>query len=109
MQAFLAGDFSDRAAWSQITVEHAEVSFFFDRLIPWSDDVLLVWICAVGFHVFQRFRDGLARDREAVAVEQAAVEQQLHHRPDSTDADEVGHAVFAEWLQVSEQRHAFTD
>ena len=70
-----------------------------DRIRERTDDVL---VRRVRFHAAQIFRDGLAGDGDAVAVEQAGVEQHLHQRRQPADPREVNHAVFAGRLEVGE-------
>src|SRR5690606_37747602 len=53
--------------------------------------------------------DGLAGDGEAVAVDEAGVEQRLHHHRDTADAVDVVHDVPAEGLEVAQVRDAVGD
>jgi hypothetical protein len=62
------------------------------------DDILALRI----FHAAQVLRDGLAGDGDAVAVQEAGVEQLLHHHLDAADAIEVGRGVLAARHQVAD-------
>ncbi len=104
-QPFLAGDLRDRAFGREVAVEDDEVAVLLiglssGRMISGRPDT-----------VARRrgFRHGLPGDGEAVAVEQAGVEQRLHQRPDAADGDEFGHRIFAAGLEVGEHRHALAD
>ena len=55
--------------------------------------------------VVQVLRHCLAGDGDAVAVQQAGVEQQLHHRRDAAGAVQVDGQVAAAGLQVAQHRH----
>ena len=109
VKTFLAGDFADRTIGCEVASQDAQVGAVFDGLVPGVDDVLLIRKAAVGLYVFERFGDGLAGDGQAVAVQQAAIQQEFHHRADAADADEVVHAVFAEGLYVGKERDALAD
>ena len=109
VEAFLAGDFAHGAAGGEVAVENAEVGIGLDRFVPGTDNVLLVGVRRVRLHILEGFGDGLAGDSEAIAVEEAAVEEHLHHRADAADADKVSHAVFAEWFHVGEEGDAVAD
>ena len=54
-------------------------------------------------------RHRLAGDGEAVAVQQARVEQLLHDHRHAADAVEVGHVELAVRLHVGDVRHARAD
>ena len=105
-QTFLAGDLADCASGSEVAVEDDEVTVLFDRVVERADDLLAL---RIRFHVRQRLGHGFAGDGEAIAVEQAGVEQRLHERADAADGDERAHAVFAAGLEVGEHGHAFAD
>ena len=51
----------------------------------------------------------LAGHGEAVAVQQAGVEQRLHHDRDAADLVDVVHHVAAERLEVGQVRHLVAD
>ena len=53
-----------------------------------------------GFELCEVLGDGLARDGERVAVQQARLEQRLHEHRDAAVAVDVVHDVLAERLQV---------
>ena len=78
-------------------------------LIGSSSGRMMVWPAGYGFTSASVSRHGLAGDGEAVAVEQAGVEQRLHERTDAADGDEFGHEMFAAGLEVGEHGHAFAD
>ena len=91
LQAFLAGDFRDRAVGREVAVKDDEVAVLFDRVRERPNDVLS---CGIRLHL-SRFPPSFAGDGQAVAVQQARVEQHLHQRPDAADRDQFGHRVVA--------------
>jgi len=60
-------------------------------------------------NVVQVLGDGLAGDGERVAVQQARVEQRLHHDRDTAGGVDVGHDVAAERLDVGQMRNLVAD
>jgi hypothetical protein len=53
--------------------------------------------------------DGLAGDGQAMAVQEALIEEHLEQRLEAADTDEVSHVVLAARLEVGEHRHASSD
>ncbi len=105
-QTFLAGDFSDRAFRGKVATKDDEVAVFLDGFVERLNNLLALW---VGLHAAQGFGHGFAGDGEAIAVEQAGVEQRLHERANAADGDERAHAVFAAGLEIRQHGHAFAD
>ena len=104
VQAFLAGDLRDRAVGREVAVQDHEVAVGLDRIR--RADGRSSWPAGYGCTSSEVLGDRLAGDREAIAVQQAFVEQHLHQRPDAADVDQLGHRVFAARPQVGEHRHA---
>ena len=69
----------------------------------------IAWPAGYGFTRFEVLRQGLAGDRQAVAVQQAGAEHALHQRLDAADADQLGHRVLAAGPQVGQHRHPGAD
>ena len=63
----------------------------------------------IRLHIGQVFRQGFAGDGQAIAVQQALVQQRFHQRLDAADFDQFGHQVFAAGFQVGQHRHMFAD
>ena len=72
-------------------------------LRPGADHVLV--LARLVGNVAQVLRDGLAGDRHALAVQQAVVEQHLHHLRDAAGLVQVHRDVAARGLEVAEHRH----
>ena len=104
--AFLAGDLGDGAFGGEVTAQDAQVAVGLDRIGEGADDVLVGGVTA---DVREVLGDGLAGDGHAMAVQEALIEEHLEQRLEATDADKVGHVVFAARLEVGEHRHASAD
>jgi hypothetical protein len=109
IKAFFAGDLADGATGGEVAAEDTEVGVGLDRLVEGANDILLVGVGRVGGDVLEGLGDGLAGDGQAIAVEQPAIEEHFHERANAADADEMGHAVFAERFHVGKERDAGTD
>jgi hypothetical protein len=68
-----------------------------------------VLVRRIGRHVAQVLGDGPPGHRQAIAVEQAGVEQHLHQRRQAADAREVGHAVLSGGPEIGEDRDLLPD
>ena len=71
-----------------------------------ADDVL---VGGVATDVREVLGDGLAGDGQAMAVQEALIEEHLKERLEAADADEMGHVVLAARLEVGEHWHAAAD
>ena len=105
-EAFLAGDLGDCAGGGEIATEDDQVAGFLDGIADGADDGLAL---GVGFYSAQVFRDGLAADGHAIAVEEAGIEQRFHHGDDAADGDELCHEETAAGLEIGEDGDAAAD
>ena len=78
-----------------------------DGVGNWSDHVLTLGWC--GGHIRQQFFEGFAFDRAAIAVQQAGIQQLLHHLRNATGSVQIHRDVSAAGLQVTEHRNALAD
>ena len=106
-EAFLAGDFSDRAFGGEVSIEDHEVAVGFDGVVHRADDGLAFGVA--DFHLAEIFLHGAAGDGHEVAMEQAFLEERLHEREGAADLHEVGHDVFAAGFQIRKHRRACAD
>ncbi len=102
----LAGDLPDAAERREVAVEHHKMAALLDRVVEAVDHILVL---RVRLHVLEIFREGLAGHGQAIAVEQALVEEHLHQRRHAANGHERSHDILAARLQVGQHRHAFTD
>ena len=106
-QSFFAGDFRDRTFGREVAVKNDQVAVFFDRIVERSDDGLAGWIRLP--HLASVSAMVLAGDGQAIAVQQAGVQQHFHQRTNAANRDQFGHEMLAARLQIGQHRHAFAD
>ena len=104
--ALLAGDLRDGAARGEVAVEDRDVTGGLDRLIHRMDHLLARPQPRAGGEVL---RERLAGDRQAVAVEQAPVEQVLHESARASRGMQVLLDEPSAGLEVGEVGHAAGD
>ena len=93
-----AGDFDDGAVWGEVAAEADDAAGGGDGAGDGVDDVLVLGEDGAG----EVFGEGLAGDGDAVAVEEAAVEEGLEDDGDAADAVDVEGDVFSAGLEVGD-------
>ena len=101
----VAGHLDDRAVRGQVAAQDGQAARRAARRVNLRDYGLVVH----HGYAFQVLGHGLAGDRHGVPVEQARVEQPLHHQRDAAVAGQVGHHVAARGLHVGDVGGAGAD
>ena len=105
-QALLACNFCNRALGREISVQDHQVAVFLDRIAQGPHDRLTVRICADAAKILGQRRAGY---REAIAVQQAGIQQGFHQRLDAADRDQLRHRIPAAGPQIRQHGHALAD
>ena len=100
------GDLGHGAFWRQIALQDGQVPLLVHGLFDGVDDAFVGR--GIG-HVFQNLGNGLARDRDAVAMQQARIEQNLHHLWDAASLMQVNGQGFATGFEVAQHRRTLAD
>ncbi len=103
---FQAGDFGHGTFGREVAFEDGQVTLLVHGAVDGVDDALLGRL--VG-HVFEHLGDGLAADGDAVTVQQASVEQDLHDLGNATGFVQVHRQGFAAGLEVAQHGGALAD
>ena len=102
-------DLGHGAFRAQVALQDGQVALCVHRLVDAADHVL-VRAGLIG-HVLQYFGNGLAADGDAVAMQQARVEQHFHHLRNPACAVQIYSQVLAAGLEVAQHgrfdAHAF--
>src|SRR5690606_27258147 len=101
-----AGGLHHGTARCEGALQDRETAGAVDRVVHRPEDLA---VQVGGWHVRQVLRNGASGHREAVAVQQAGVEQRLHHDRDAADTVHVDHDVLPERLDVGQVRHLGAD
>jgi hypothetical protein len=104
--AFLAGDLGDGAGRRQVALQDHQVAVGLDGGVQRPHDRLPL---GVGRDLRQVLGQRPPADRQALAMQQARVQQRLHQGPDAADRDQLGHQVLAARPEVREHRHPLAD
>ncbi|CAB4941863.1 unannotated protein [freshwater metagenome] len=100
------GVLHDGPLWSQRTGEDRDAAIGRQRIAHRAQDLA---IRLRRIDTREILGDGAAGDRQAVPVDQALVEEHLHHDRDAPDSVHVEHHVLTEGLEVGEQGHLGAD
>ena len=100
------GDLSHCPLRREVAVEHHEVAVLLDRVRERPDDFLAV---GIGRHFAQVLRHRLAGDGQAVAVQQAFIQQRLHERLNAADLYQFRHREPARRTHIRQHRHPIAD
>ncbi|CRK45441.1 hypothetical protein BN1723_006607 [Verticillium longisporum] len=99
-EALLARDLADGAAGRELAAQDLNVARRLDGLAQRADDLLVGGKVGEGVDVLGH---GLARDGDALAVEDALLEEELEEGRRAADAVHVGHDKLARGLEVGEE------
>jgi len=100
-----AGDLHDGAFRRKVALETNDAAGHRDGLVCRIDNVLQV----VPLHRCEVLGNRAAGDRKAVAMQEAMIQQRLHHQRNAADFEHILGDIFAAGLQVRDVRRALED
>ena len=96
-------DLGHRPFTGEIAFQNSQVPFGIERIAQGSDHLLIRW--RLRRNISQNLSQGFALHGAAITVQQATIEQQLHHLRNAAGVVKINGDEAAAWFEVADHRH----